>query len=204
MPIVLALSTPGAALIAGTSNVTLPQAVGAFQCAGLLTILTGAVRPPVRTVSAIPPAIAGAMLSGVPLPFCRKLLGVVQALPVTVLPAIRVFEVKRLVNPGFAVLAALGTAVALAMTVAGSLPLLCVGMLLAGHSLPSTATGPRSGNFGRGERRTSHDAVSRLSDQNGTSSASTAATMNRATIFFTPALSKSTSSLSPSIPMTAP
>ncbi len=41
IPVVLAWSTPGAALIAATSGITMPEAVGAFVLAGVLIALTG-------------------------------------------------------------------------------------------------------------------------------------------------------------------
>jgi benzoate membrane transport protein len=120
VPVVLAWSTPGAALIAATSGITLSQAVGAFILSGLLTLLTGAVRPLERLVSAIPSGIAAGMLAGVLLPFCLKLPAAAQSLPIIVLPMICVFGIVRLVSPPFAVLAALGTSVAVAMTVGGT------------------------------------------------------------------------------------
>ena len=45
VPVVLAWSTPGAALIAATTGVSMPQAVGAFLLAGTLVALTAAIRP---------------------------------------------------------------------------------------------------------------------------------------------------------------
>jgi benzoate membrane transport protein len=125
VPVVLAWSTPGAALIAATSGVTMPQAVGAFAFAGALTALTGAVRPLERLVSAIPDGIAAGMLAGVLLPFCLKLPGAAETLPMIVLPMIAVFAGVRLINPPLAVLAALAAGMALALTLGGiDLPLL--------------------------------------------------------------------------------
>ena len=65
VPVVLAWSTPGAALIAASSGITMAQAVGAFVVAGALIALTGALRPLGRLVAQIPDAIAAAMLAGV-------------------------------------------------------------------------------------------------------------------------------------------
>ncbi len=107
VPVVLAWSTPGAALIAATSGITMPQAVGAFILAGVLIALTGAIRPLGALVARIPDGIAAAMLAGVLLPFVLKLAGAVQAAPALVLPMIAVFALVRLWNPAFAVLAAL-------------------------------------------------------------------------------------------------
>ncbi len=111
IPVVLAWSTPGAALIAATTGITMPQAVGAFLLAGVLIALTGAIRPLGKLVAAIPDGIAAGMLAGVLLPFVLKLAGAVQAAPMQVLPMIVVFALVRLWNPSFAVLAALATGV---------------------------------------------------------------------------------------------
>ena len=125
IPMVLAWSTPGAALIAATSGITLPEAVGAFVLAGLLIALTGAVRPLGRVVALIPDGIAAAMLAGVLLPFCLKGAAAAQNLPALVVPMVAVFLAVRLKNPALAVLAALAVGVGLALvTGAASLPAL--------------------------------------------------------------------------------
>ncbi len=114
VPVVLAWSTPGAALIAATQGVTMAQAVAAFGLAGLLIVLTGVVRPLGRLVAMIPDGVAAAMLAGVLLPFCLKGALAAQALPALILPMVAVFALVRLWNPALAVLAALGTGLALA------------------------------------------------------------------------------------------
>lgn len=68
VPVILAWSTPGAALVAATEGITMPEAVGAFLLAGLLIALTGALKPLGRAVALIPDGIAGGMLAGVLLP----------------------------------------------------------------------------------------------------------------------------------------
>ncbi|MFN4154567.1 MAG: benzoate/H(+) symporter BenE family transporter [Paracoccaceae bacterium] len=125
VPVVLAWSTPGAALIAATSGITMPQAVGAFVLAGGLVALTAAVRPLGRLVAAIPDGIAAAMLAGVLLPFCLRGAVAAEAAPGLVLPMVAVFALVRLWNPALAVLAALAGGVALAFgTGAALLPAL--------------------------------------------------------------------------------
>lgn len=114
IPVVLAWSTPGAALIAATSGVTMPQAVAAFALAGVLVILTGAVKPLGRLVGQIPDGVASAMLAGVLLPFCLKGALAVETAPWLILPMVAVFLSVRLVNPAIAVLAALAIGLALA------------------------------------------------------------------------------------------
>jgi benzoate membrane transport protein len=105
VPVVLAWSTPGAALIAATSGITLAEGVGAFIVAGLLIAATGLIRPLGTLVARIPDGIAAGMLAGVLLPFCLKGAGAAQALPMIVLPMVAVFLVVRLFNPAMAVLA---------------------------------------------------------------------------------------------------
>lgn len=64
-PILTAWSTPGAALLAATSGLSMAQAVGAFIVCALLIILAGATRWFERIMDRIPVAIASALLAGV-------------------------------------------------------------------------------------------------------------------------------------------
>ena len=116
VPVVLAWSTPGAALIAATNGISMHEAVGAFVLAGLLIAATGAIRPLGRVIAMIPDGIAAAMLAGVLLPFCLKGAGAAQSLPLFVLSMVAVFALVRLFNPALAVLAALTIGVGLAVT----------------------------------------------------------------------------------------
>ena len=100
VPVVLAWSTPGAALIAATQGVTLAEAVAAFVLAGLLIALTGVIKPLGRAVALIPDGVAAGMLAGVLLPFCLKGAGAAQALPALGLPMIAVFVLVRLKKIG--------------------------------------------------------------------------------------------------------
>ena len=120
VPVVLAWSTPGAALIAATTGITMAQAVGAFVVTGLLIALTGVVRPLGRAVARIPDGIAAAMLSGVLLPFCLKGTGAATALGWFALPMLAVFALVRLRNPALAVLAALAAGIATAYGFGGA------------------------------------------------------------------------------------
>ncbi len=128
VPVVLAWSTPGAALVAATEGIGMAEAVGAFLLAGGLIALTGAVKPLGRLVALIPDGIAAAMLGGVLLPFCLRLPGAAEALPALLLPVIAVFALVRLWNPAMAVLAALATGGLLAFAGGASLPPLALGL----------------------------------------------------------------------------
>jgi benzoate membrane transport protein len=121
MPVVLAWSTPGAALIAATSGISFAEGVGAFVVAGLLIAATGLIRPLGSLVARIPDGIAAAMLGGVLLPFCLKGATAAQTLPALVLPMVGVFLIVRLWNPAFAVLAAFATGIVLALATGADL-----------------------------------------------------------------------------------
>lgn len=114
VPVVLAWSTPGAALVAATHGLTMAEAVGAFVLSGLLTATMGVVRPLGRLVARIPDAIAGGMLAGVLLPFVLGLAPSALEAPALVLPMILCFALVRQRSPAWAVLAALALGLALA------------------------------------------------------------------------------------------
>ncbi len=123
VPVVLAWSTPGTALIVATSGITMAEAAGAFLTAGLLTVATGLIRPLGRAVAMIPDAIAAGMLAGVLLPFCLKLPAAAAAQPGLVLPMVLAFAAIRLKNPALAVLGALALGIALAFLTGSAKPL---------------------------------------------------------------------------------
>ncbi len=113
VPVVLAWSTPGAALIAATTGVDMAHAAGAFLLAGALVALTGLVPVMERAVRAIPGSVAAAMLAGVLLPFVMAVARQAVAAPALVLPLVAVFLAVRLWNPLYAVLATLVVGLAL-------------------------------------------------------------------------------------------
>jgi benzoate membrane transport protein len=95
MPIAVAWSTPGAALLAATGPVAggFPAAVGAFLIAGALVVIAGLWKPLGRAVLAIPAPIANAMLAGVLLEFCLAPFKAVAEVPALALPVIVVWAV---------------------------------------------------------------------------------------------------------------
>jgi benzoate membrane transport protein len=72
MPVSVAWSTPGAALLASTGvpEGGFPAAIGAFMVTGVLIVAAGLFRPLGRAVAAIPAPLANAMLAGVLLSLC--------------------------------------------------------------------------------------------------------------------------------------
>lgn len=114
LPVVLAWSTPGAALLAATtSTAPFEAAVGAFLAAGAMTVLVGAIPLLGRWAERIPAAIASAMLSGVLLPFCLGLFRVATADPLLVLLLLGVFLLARQRAPRHAILLVLVAGAAL-------------------------------------------------------------------------------------------
>ncbi|SFR89514.1 benzoate/H(+) symporter BenE family transporter [Sphingomonas jatrophae] len=113
VPVVLAWSTPGAALLVTSPAVPWPVACGAFAAAGLIGVLVGAVPLLGRLAGAIPPAIASAMLAGVLLPFGLRAFKEAGADPLFVLVLAATFVVGRARFPLYALLMVLAVGVAL-------------------------------------------------------------------------------------------
>lgn len=113
IPVVLAWSTPGAALLAAsTLGLSWPTAVGAFVFAALLIILTGLIPLLGRLAGRIPAAIASAMLAGVLLPFVLRLFKVAPDETALVVGLIAVFLIFRRLWPTWALPAVLAAAFA--------------------------------------------------------------------------------------------
>lgn len=113
MPVSIAWSTPGAALLIATGVPTggFPAAVGAFLLAAALLVAAGLWRPFGRTVAAIPPTIASAMLAGILFGLCTAPVRAAAALPALALPVVVVWAVAlRLARPWAVPLAVLATA----------------------------------------------------------------------------------------------
>ncbi len=108
MPITVAWSTPGAALLAGSAlpEGGFPVAVGAFLAAAGLVLLAGLWRPLGRAVARIPPPIANAMLAGVLFGLCLAPVRAVQEFPALALPVVLVWLVVGRVQKLLAVPAA--------------------------------------------------------------------------------------------------
>ena len=113
IPVVLAWSTPGAALLAASAlGLSWQTAVGAFVFSAVLMILTGLIPALGRLAAQIPAAIASAMLAGVLLPFVLRLFKVVPDETVLTLGLIAVFLVFRRLWPTCALPAVLAAAFA--------------------------------------------------------------------------------------------
>lgn len=114
MPISIAWSTPGAALLVttGAPEGGFAAAAGAFLAASLLLVLAGLWRPFARAVERIPPPLAAAMLAGVLLDLCLAPVRAAAEIPGLALPVILAWAVLLRLNRLWAVPAAVVVAVA--------------------------------------------------------------------------------------------
>lgn len=106
MPITVAWSTPGAALLASATSPSWPVAVAAFVLVGGLVLLTAAWPGLGRAIAAIPPVLAQAMLAGVLVPLCLQPVRAALEIPWLVVPVLVVWLVLMRVSPRWAVPAA--------------------------------------------------------------------------------------------------
>lgn len=93
IPITVAWSTPGAALLASTGMVEggWPAAVGAFFVAGVFIVLTGLVPALGALIARIPASVAQAMLAGVLLQLCLGPITGLAVNPLEVAPVVGVW-----------------------------------------------------------------------------------------------------------------
>ncbi|WP_341718491.1 benzoate/H(+) symporter BenE family transporter [Micromonospora sp. FIMYZ51] len=90
LPLSVAWSTPGAALLVATGPVPggWPVAVGAFLVSGALIVAAGLFPALGRAVAAIPKPVAGAMLAGVLLPLCTAPVRALVEVPALAAPVV--------------------------------------------------------------------------------------------------------------------
>jgi benzoate membrane transport protein len=112
IPILLAWSTPGAALLASTGIVHggWPAAVGAFLITGVLIVLTGLWSRLGALIASIPTPIAQAMLAGILLELCLTPVRGFVAHPWEVGPIVLVWLAFRRLAPKWAAPAAFAAA----------------------------------------------------------------------------------------------
>lgn len=108
IPIVIAWSTPGAALIAAVpAGTDIHAAIGAFLLSAALICLTAVIRPLTALIERIPVALGGAMLAGVLLHFILLAVASAQTATGLVLAIAAVFLIGRLLTPALAAIEAL-------------------------------------------------------------------------------------------------
>ena len=114
VPVTLAWSTPGAALLVGAGTVDggWPAAVGAFLVTGVLISLTGLIPALGRLLARIPTPLAQAMLAGVLLSLCLAPFSALGTSPVQVAPVIICWLLMMKFAPRWSVPASLAVALA--------------------------------------------------------------------------------------------
>ncbi|HEV6966190.1 benzoate/H(+) symporter BenE family transporter [Roseateles sp.] len=114
-PVLTAWSTPGAALLASTSGVAMPEAVGAFIVCGLLIAWAGASGAFEKLMDRIPIAIASALLAGVLARFGLDAVASVRTAPALVLAMAAAYLLGRRLWPRYAVPGVLAMGIAFAL-----------------------------------------------------------------------------------------
>ncbi|MBB4955228.1 benzoate membrane transport protein [Agrobacterium vitis] len=109
MPISIAWSTPGAALLinSGVPEGGFASATGAFLVCAIMIVIAGVFRPLGRAIGAIPAALANALLAGVILGLCFAPFQAVEFNPLFGLPILLAWAIVGAFNRLYAVPAAL-------------------------------------------------------------------------------------------------
>lgn len=113
-PVLIAWSTPGAALLATVSGVPMAEAVGAFVICALLITAAGASGVFARVMDRIPQALAAALLAGVLLRFALDAFASMRTAPLLVLAMFAAYVAGRRAWPRYAVPGVLVVGVAIA------------------------------------------------------------------------------------------
>ncbi|MDM4768133.1 benzoate/H(+) symporter BenE family transporter [Pelomonas sp. SE-A7] len=114
LPIKVAWSTPGAALIAASSGLTLAEATGAFLLCGALILVSGLTGWFEKLMDRIPLAVASALLAGVLARFGLDAVGSVRTAPLLVLLMALAYLLGRRWWPRYAVVVVLLVGIAVA------------------------------------------------------------------------------------------
>jgi benzoate membrane transport protein len=109
MPVSVAWSTPGAALLVAAGHVHggYPAALGAFALAGALVVVAGLWRPLARAIAAVPGPLANALLAGVLLSVCVSPVHALVDFPSLAVPVVVTWLVVSLTFRRWAIPAAL-------------------------------------------------------------------------------------------------
>jgi benzoate membrane transport protein len=102
-PVLTAWSTPGAALLAGTAGLSMPEAIGAFIVCGALILLFGVTGWFEKLMDRIPLAVASALLAGVLARFGLDAVLTVKSAPLMVLLMAGTYLLGKRFFPRYAV-----------------------------------------------------------------------------------------------------
>lgn len=119
LPVSVAWSTPGAALlaVAPAGAFGFAEAVGAFALAGLLTVLAGFWRPLGRLATSIPGPLAHAMVAGILIMLCAQPFIAMAETPWTAVPIVLAWFITGRINRLFAAPAAVVAAIIVTLVV---------------------------------------------------------------------------------------
>ncbi len=122
MPIAIAWSTPGAAVLLAAEGhgIRFSDAVGAFLVSAALMVLCGLWPALGRLITRIPKPLASAMFAGVLVPICLAPVEAVAQLPLYAAPVVVVWLVLFRLAPRWAVPAAMAVAIAAILLYAGT------------------------------------------------------------------------------------
>jgi len=133
MPVSVAWSTPGAALLSSTGAIYggFSGAVGAFLISALLLVLAGIWKPLGRAVAAIPMPLANAMLAGILLHMCLAPITAIVEKPILGLTIIAVWALTARIKRVYAVPAAFITTIVLIAATGSGAPIAASALLPA-------------------------------------------------------------------------
>lgn len=115
-PVLLAWSTPGAALLAtGVNGASMRQAIGAFVFSGFLLLLTGITGLFDRVIDRIPLPLASALLCGVLAHFAVDAFASTKTEPLIVVSMFGAYIVSRRLLPKFSALIVLAVGIIIAI-----------------------------------------------------------------------------------------
>ena len=132
IPITIAWSTPGAALLAASPAPAggWPTAIGAFVVTGALVVATAAIPALGDLIAKIPTSIAQAMLAGVLVPLCLKPVLATAATPGLMWPILLAWLVVLALAPRWATPAAIAAALLVTLLNLGHAPDISIGFTL--------------------------------------------------------------------------
>lgn len=132
IPITIAWSTPGAALLAASPAPAggWPTAIGAFVVTGALVVATAAIPALGDLIAKIPTSIAQAMLAGVLVPLCLKPVLATAATPGLMWPILLAWLVVLALAPRWATPAAIAAALVVTLLNLSHAPDISIGFTL--------------------------------------------------------------------------
>jgi len=132
IPITIAWSTPGAALLAASPAPAggWPTAIGAFVVTGALVVATAAIPALGDLIARIPTSIAQAMLAGVLVPLCLKPVLATAATPGLMWPILLAWLVVLALAPRWATPAAIAAALVVTLLNLSHAPDISIGFTL--------------------------------------------------------------------------